>query len=237
MINPSVKTPRRLSRSVLVALVVTACSACAPSNTRDPVNFANARMEPGHAPVVIDGERSSPDEWKGAVVVPLSTDGHVEFLWSDDGVFMYLSGARALADVETICVDMFTRTSADDDNRVRLDMKMKTNRPCGSHPLSMMVLESITKSTAGQTETIHSPFDPKLAKFAAGPTHYGLFGACLYPTVTSWAAEAFVPWTAVGCQGPPSGAVSVYAYRLEVERPVSVLMLNSVNSGRFRGDW
>jgi len=235
--DPSVKTPRRLTRSVLVALVVTACSACTPSNTRDSVNFANARMEPGHAPVVIDGRRSAPDEWKGAVVVPLSTDGQVEFLWSDDGVFMYLTGGGELADVEAICIDLATWTSAYDTNRVRLDMKMKTNRPCGFDPLSAMVLDSITKSTAGRTETIQSPFDPKLVKFAAGPVRYGLFGGCEYALITGWAAEAFVPWSALGCQGPPSEAVSILAYRVVVERPVSVLELRSVTSGRFRGDW
>lgn len=195
----------------LMVICVLACSCCSFRNplTRKPLDFSGARMSPDHPPIIIDGMRSSSNEWEGNITVPLAKDGHAEFLWNDQGVYVLLSGDYMFAhDPEAICLNITDFISSSNCPSIRLEMK--SAGPMGPELVRMV-------RNGNWRDPLLPPFQDSLVCFSAH--------TFITKQHTPWSAEVFLPWQTLSSQGSPRGKLFIHVYRLMIERPTPVLIM------------
>lgn len=186
-------------------------SSCGPPSTRRPVDFGKARMLPRHSPVVIDAEQSSKDEWAGSVAVPLKPKGRAEFLWDAKGVYVRFSADRPMHDPEAVCLSIADFVNSSDCRSVRFRMKLE-----GWGPDATMGLVKVV-TNRGWRNPLLPPFDRKLIQFRTKNLPAKL--------AMRWSAELFMSWELLGCKNAPRGKIIAHVYRLVIERPTSLLIM------------
>lgn len=188
---------------VLACLLTCSCSSFQAIHPHKLLDLKAARMSPTHAPIVVDGGRSSEKEWEGSVSVPLAVDGSAEFLWNDEGVYILVAGSRLPAyDPEAICVDISDFISPSNCPSVQLEMKY-------GGTMGKMELSRIVRSRNWK-EALMPPFDDSLVRFSSH--------ADIAQQGIPWSAELFLPWRTLSTQGRPRGKLFIHAYRLVVYR-------------------
>lgn len=195
-------------------------SSCWTPSTRRPVDFGKARMPREHSPVVIDGEKSSKDEWAGSVAVPLKPKGRAEFLWDAKGVYVRFSGHGywPAHDPEAVCLSITDFINSPDCRSVRFHMKEGWGRDS-----AMELVKVVTNR--GWRNPLLPPFDRKLIQFRANPQM-----PAKRTSFMRWSAELFMSWELLNCKNAPRGKIIAHVYRLVVERPTSLLIMEKLQA-------
>jgi len=208
--------PAVVSGAILGAVMVGCFVGCGllPRSVMPPVDLSSAYVSPTHAPVVVDGQVTSRDEWAGAAKVPIKglAGARASFLWSDDGLYGLLHGDWWLSGDpdESLCVSV-AGDWGQKTRYVRLYLKEDRGGVSGS-----------PQRTVKLARTSRVPFDPTplppvQVRFAstAGFAAQGM----------PWTAEFFLPWTSLASDGKPPRKLFVHVFLICGQRPYSFLKL------------
>jgi hypothetical protein len=159
----------------------------------NPIDLSKAEMSYKHSPIIIDGRKSSAEEWIGSISVPFHKDGSAEFLWNGAGVYVYLSADWAQWHYSN---ELLLLLSSNPEKWLPVGFLIKLEMP---YPVLTDIVRICARSSQDweSFEELLPPFDERAVIFAAKD-----LSSCSH-VPTKWVAELFVAWEILDCESAP----------------------------------
>ncbi len=168
------------------------------------VDLTEAEMSPGHAPVVIDGRESSPEEWLDSVSDSFGEDGRAEFLWDKAGVYVRFSTDPS---PQPWCGNLLLSLCSNSEECSPVGFLIDVGPTVSA---IRFILKGKGVVQEGEGNLMFPPFDEKLVKFVAEP-RTTFWMVPLPPLVfvgshrsPGWSAELYVAWELLDPEGTQS---------------------------------